>query len=1220
MINHPELLAALTRDYLNVYVLDIEKNEASVVKLEGYIMDSIKASPESFPYSKMIGEYIDSRVYSEDRAGLRNALSRDTLKKTFSDGKEKIEIKYRVQIDNKIHFFSVMFTRLSKAEEPLRMVVGFRCIDSIISMERHTRHEGLWRAYEVVSDAYLCMYRVNVQTDEYKAVKTTETVEKYTPTNKFSKNSKGVVDLLASEESRDAMISFLDLKTLDHRMKGKKRIDQLFTSSPSNLRYRLTFIREDEDKNGKLLHVIYAVELLEEDKYQGAFAILSKAFVNVFRVDLETGVAMVLKQEGYLSKKLNGKHIGEFLYDDVLREYVNERILPEDREAFFEKARLSTVISRLNKEKEFRCTYRAISNGHVLNFSFDCFRGSKEGIAIVGLRNIDGLMKERDEIEKKEKEAEEKRRKEMEEQISIFNNLSRNFRNVYLADLDNGLGKILKLDGAYDFKLLKELREKTFPFKATLETWAKERVHPDDLDYLLKALEASKIRKELEGKEEYTGTYRSYENGQLHHYQFSVTRIDERRVICGFQMIDRYLEEHLKEEKEKRAKEEALQKERNDKADLIGALATLYTTIFDVKIPEHGYEILTSVALMDETARKIGNFADAEENILKAFIAKDMHKEMRAFLDLDTLSDRLENKNTVTMEYRNPVGRWFEARFITKKRDEKGKAVEALYVARDVTSEKEQELQQESALRDALIVAEHASRAKTTFLNSMSHDIRTPMNAIIGFTALAETHLENKDLVKDYLSKIHTSSSHLLSLINEILDMSRIESGAVKLEENHVHMPDVLHDLRTMIYGQIKGKQQNLYIDTIDVTHEDVITDKLRLNQVLLNIASNAVKYTGVGGNISIAVAELPCKRKGYTTYRFSVKDNGIGMSPEFKDKVFEAFSREKSSTISGIQGTGLGMSITKNIVDLMGGKIEVSSEKGKGSEFIVTVDFKLGEAKQDYEPIQELLGARALVVDDDVCTCQSVCKMLRDIKLRADWTTSGKEAIIRAKEAYDLGDEYKAYIVDYLLPDMNGIESIRQIRALVGNEAPIIILTAYDWSEFEEEAREAGVTAFISKPIFMSELRAVLSKKENKAEEEEEETKIDCSGKRALLVEDNDLNREIAISILGDLGFEVEEAKDGIEAVNIIGKAKEDYYDIVFMDIQMPRMDGYTATREIRTLKNNRKANIPIVAMTANAFEEDRQKAFECGMNAHIAKPIDAKTISKAIAPIFAK
>ncbi len=563
--------------------------------------------------------------------------------------------------------------------------------------------------------------------------------------------------------------------------------------------------------------------------------------------------------------------------------------------------------------------------------------------------------------------------------------------------------------------------------------------------------------------------------------------------------------------------------------------------------------------------------------------------------------------------------RWVEARFIVKSRDEEGEVKEVLFVTRDITKEKEQEIQREKSLRDALQLASNASKAKTTFLNSMSHDIRTPMNAIIGFTALAEAHLDNKEAVGEYLSKIHTSSAHLLSLINEILDMSRIESGTVKLDESSVHLPDVLHDLRTIIQGQINSKGQYLYIDAIEVRHEDVITDKLRLSQVLINIAGNAIKYTPAGGKIAIRLSELPSNKEGYATYRFAIKDNGIGMSSEFKDKVFDAFSRERTSTVSGIQGTGLGMSITKNIVDLMGGSIEVESEQGKGSEFTVQVDFKLAEKEISNDPIPELVGERALVVDDDIVSCQGVCALLRQIEIRAEWTTSGKEAIIRAKEAKELGDGYKVCIVDYLMPDLNGIETIRQIRRAIGDEPTMIILSAYDWSEIEEEAKEAGVTAFLAKPIFASDLRLALSGKEVEAEEEEEETKVDCAGKKALLVEDNDLNREIARSILKDMGMEVDEAKDGIEAVSMIAKADENRYNIVFMDIQMPRMDGYTATREIRTFKNNRKANLPIFAMTANAFEEDRQKAFEAGMNGHISKPVSLDSIGKALSSLFA-
>ena len=525
--------------------------------------------------------------------------------------------------------------------------------------------------------------------------------------------------------------------------------------------------------------------------------------------------------------------------------------------------------------------------------------------------------------------------------------------------------------------------------------------------------------------------------------------------------------------------------------------------------------------------------------------------------------------------------------------------------------------QQEEALRSALAAAEHANKAKTTFLNNMSHDIRTPMNAIIGFTALAMTHIEQRDAVQDYLRKINTSSTHLLSLINDVLDMSRIESGCVKMDEVDVHLPDVLHDLRTIIQGSIASKQQDLYIDTQDVMHEDIVVDKLRLNQVLLNIVSNAIKFTPVGGTINIRISEKLCSLKGYTTLEFSVKDNGIGMSEEFRSHVFDSFTRERTSTKSGMQGTGLGMAITKNIVDMMGGTITVESEVGRGTEFVVTFDCKISNKTVRYEPLPELFGSRALVVDDDANTCMSVCKMLREIDMRADWTTSGKEAVIRAQEAFDQKDEFRAYIIDWLMPDMNGVETVRRIRRVIGDGTPIIILTAYDWSDIEEEAREAGVTAFVGKPLFMSDLRAALTTPVV-IEEPLIPENVDCSGKKVLLVEDNALNQEIAVAILEEAGLAVDAVGDGVDAVERMQECDPDEYDLILMDIQMPQMDGYAATREIRTLADNRKANIPIIAMTANAFEEDRQRAFAAGMNGHIVKPIDMQVLFIHLNQVF--
>ena len=514
------------------------------------------------------------------------------------------------------------------------------------------------------------------------------------------------------------------------------------------------------------------------------------------------------------------------------------------------------------------------------------------------------------------------------------------------------------------------------------------------------------------------------------------------------------------------------------------------------------------------------------------------------------------------------------------------------------------------ALSEAVRAAETANRAKSTFLSNMSHDIRTPMNAIIGFTTLAVSNVDNKEKVRDYLGKILASSNHLLSLINDVLDMSRIESGKIHLDETEANLSDVLHDLKTIVSGQIHTKQLELYMDAMDVTDEDVYCDKTRLNQVLLNLLSNAIKFTPAGGTVSVRLKQLTGKKRGCGQYEIRVKDNGIGMSPEFAKKIFEPFERERTSTVSRTQGTGLGMAITKNIVDMMGGTIEIQTEQGKGTEFIVRVPLRIQSERRPVEKIAALEGVKALVVDDDFNTCDSVTKMLIKVGMRSEWTLSGKEAVLRARQSMEMGDAFHAYIIDWRLPDMNGIEVTRQIRSL-GDDTPIIILTAYDWSDIEVEARAAGVTAFCSKPMFMSDLRQTLmTALGQKVTGEEGEDLLpdkseDFKGKKILLVEDNELNREIAVEILGEYGFQVDTAENGAVALQKVSTSAPGYYDLVLMDVQMPIMDGYEATRQIRTLENPALAGIPILAMTANAFEEDKKSALECGMNGFLSKPI---------------
>ena len=512
-------------------------------------------------------------------------------------------------------------------------------------------------------------------------------------------------------------------------------------------------------------------------------------------------------------------------------------------------------------------------------------------------------------------------------------------------------------------------------------------------------------------------------------------------------------------------------------------------------------------------------------------------------------------------------------------------------------------------LQVAVEKAESANRAKSTFLSNMSHDIRTPMNAIIGFTTLALSNIDDTDRVKDYLGKTLASSNHLLSLINDVLDMSRIESGKIHLEEVEVNLSDVLHDLKTIVSGQIYAKQLELYMDAMDVTDEDVYCDKTRLNQILLNLLSNAIKFTPAGGTVSVRVRQLAGKVRGCGQYEFRIKDNGIGMSQEFAQKIFEPFERERTSTVSGIQGTGLGMAITKNIVDMMGGTIEVQTAQGKGTEFTVCVPMRAQTEQRPVEKITELEGLKALVVDDDFNTCDSVTKMLVKVGMRAEWTLSGKEAVLRARQSIEMSDVYHAYIIDWRLPDMNGIEVTRQIRSL-HDDTPIIILTAYDWSDIEVEAKAAGVTAFCAKPMFMSDLRETLmsalgQKPADAVQRLLPEKNADFKGKHILLVEDNELNREIAQEILREYGFLVDSAENGAVAVEKVSAAAPGSYDLVLMDVQMPIMDGYTATRKIRALDDPARAKLPILAMTANAFDEDRRNALESGMNGFLSKPI---------------
>ncbi len=707
-----------------------------------------------------------------------------------------------------------------------------------------------------------------------------------------------------------------------------------------------------------------------------------------------------------------------------------------------------------------------------------------------------------------------------------------------------------------------------------------------------------------------------HKDGKLLHVMGNIKLLKEN----GEEFYQRFLLDCTKQKLEEEKKEQHNQ-------ELVQALSIDYNRVcyFDLNtgmgIPLQGSK--EHKEMFDSVFHGEISMEESMERYIKDYVCQEDRDMLRQESSRENLKKQLAEKGMYFVNHRviwKGKEKYFQMKVVRTGSWEESQGIVMGF--RNVDGEIREAMEQKNLLEDALMQANRASKAKSVFLSNMSHDIRTPMNAIVGFTALAITHIAHRERVEEYLQKIMTSGNHLLSLINDVLDMSRIESGKIRLDEKKCSLPEILHGLRNILQADIHAKQLELYIDTVDVFDEEIFCDKLRLNQVLLNLMSNAVKYSGPGGIISLRITERPGAPKGSANYEFNIKDNGIGMSREFVEHIFEPFERERNSTISRIQGTGLGMAITKNIVDMMNGSISVKSELNVGTEITVSFTFRLPSKEKEPQDIPELKGLRALVVDDNFDSCDSVSYMLEQIGMRAEWTLSGKEAILRTHQAVMRNDIYSVYIIDWMLPDMNGVEVARRIRKEMGENVSIILMTAYDWAEIEEEAREAGVMAFCDKPMFLSELRRCLytlvhSKEVSMERVSQEQAK--CHTGRILLAEDNELNQEIAEVILEEAGFTVEVAEDGQKAVDMLRNAGVGYYQLILMDIQMPNMNGYEAARTIRKLNECELANIPIIAMTANAFEEDKQEALKSGMNGHIAKPIDVGLLFGVLEKILA-
>lgn len=943
----------------------------------------------------------------------------------------------------------------------------------------------------------------------------------------------------------------------------------------------------------KDVHDVYKQGLEHEElnlKNEAILKALGEENFGIYMINLNTGYMEVIRVADEDRHFIYGSILK---WDDVLEELLEKRYYPDYweklRNAFSLEALRETMKSD-RKKRELIVERNILGVRHYVSAGAHFYNtGKKQGYVVMAFQDIDARV--RTEIERTRNDK--RMAAIIESRYGVMNTVhleSGICERVYLRNSDRAGWTD---SGDYSYYI-----------DRTVENY----VYEEDREEFLRVFSLENLRKKAEEVDDFEEIVFQYRQKTqkilwLEEHLFFIRQGNNVSVnILGRDIT----EKKLQKEKSTRASRE--------KAYIINSLSSMFFATYYVDLE---YGTFRAVTQQEEVGRMLGeekNYMEGLARYASEFIHPEDREEYLNRLSYQNLSATLSPQHpTMAFEYRRTEQidgktQWIRATVVLAE-TQKGKPKTALYVAQNITESKQREERDRMILKEACEAANHANASKSEFLSRMSHDIRTPMNAIIGMTAIAGTHLDDRERVADCLGKITVSSKHLLALINEVLDMSKIESGKIDLVEEEFNLSDLFDNLMTIMLPSIKAKEQQLDVRISKVIHENVIGDSMRLQQVFTNIMSNAVKYTPQGGRLEIEIAEKHSKIYGYGCYEFVFRDNGIGMSEEYLKQIFEPFTRADDSRISKIEGTGLGMTIAQNIVRMMNGSIRVESKQNAGSQFTVTVFLK-----QQNTPALDVSGLedlRVLVADDDECACETACEILNDIGMCGEWVLSGEEAVRRVEEACEEDRGFFAVILDWKMPGMDGVETAREIRKLVGPEVPIIILSAYDWSDVEEEARKVGVDGFISKPLFKSRL-VYLFKQFSVGEEQGKghasgiaDTK-DFSDKRILLAEDNELNREIAVEIIGMTGVQIECAANGKEAVDLFQSKPEGYYDLIFMDIQMPVLDGYQASAAIRETDRRDAGTIPIIAMTANAFTEDILASRRAGMNEHITKPLD--------------
>ena len=1235
------LIKSLGSIYTSIYDIDLTTGRYQELSSFDRVHERIGKegdTKQGFEY------FVSNMVEPPFASAMKNFVNLDTINERM-EGKKKIYLEYlspaflnktdkkeeqwtrcsfidggRDEEGNLIHvFFAVEAIHNDKIRELEALEKEKKAKEHLeVLLKEEQRHSAI---IEAMGNAFDSLYFIDIENKTMRRViSQTGYHDSYGIEEDLESGINNLVYSIAKKEEAAPLLEFVQPMGLPKRLKEDKLINHDFQNK-DNRWSRLSIIPIN-NKKGDASTFLFALSDVDNEIKNikiknNVIQALSSSYENVYAVSEETGIAICFRM-GKEIEKLYYDSFSKGNYEDNIKTYYKNEVIEEDRHLFYAIDTPSKVLSKLTKRSEYTFNYRINRNNRIHFFQCHIVLPSLNVREfVIGFKNVNEETR-LNLLHQKEMDdaiaAIEKTNKALREETAISSVLTEEYHSLFRINTTTGAMTLYRTDGdGFPPTLLSSLL-KLSDYETIVDRYIDSFVHPDDRDRIR---ENSRLKNLLEKTSE-TGLYkmgfRRILAESIQYYEMNVARsVDSDTLILGMRDVDQETRRQIKVTKEMEAQRE-----------IIEGLGSEYYSILLVDVATDTVSTYRAYGEDGEAIDRhfdnnLRHWTDGVKSYAMHLVVDDDKVNFLEKLSLPYIKDNRGHDYSFTYGKKLDGDIFYlQARVAYVDTSDGGWV--AVVGTRNIDDLIKKEKKQEAALREAYYAAESASKAKTDFLSSMSHDIRTPMNGIIGMTAIAASHLDDKERVKDSLEKITKASRHLLSLINEVLDMNKIESGKVQLAEDEFNLSDLIENLINMTSSQITEHNHTLNVNVSGVQHENVIGDSLRIQKIFTNLMGNAVKFTPDGGRIRLTISERPSRQEKVGCYEFVFEDNGIGMSEEFMDHIFEPFTRAEDGSERRTQGTGLGMTISRNIARMMGGDIKVESTLGVGSIFTVTIYLKLQDKNENLE--KRFVDLDVLVADDDELSLESSLDILSSMGMKVEGVNNGKDAVEKVVSRHSEGLDFFAAILDWKMPGMDGIEATRKIRQKVGNDVPIIIISAYDWSEIEEDAKRAGANAFIGKPLFKSRLEKTFSSILGKEEEKPVDKYISLSdlealklqGKRALVVEDNDLNMEIACEILKTTGMSIETAIDGIEAVDLITSSPDGYYDIVFMDIQMPKMNGYDATRAIRAQNRPYLKQVPIIAMTANAFAEDVQAARTVGMNWHISKPLELHALKSVL------